>query len=124
MTTAVAEPLSTLEPRSKGWADRAGFERLSARDGILLHGQGFAGESRLIQEQSLGGKHRHSAAHVAGRQRTTVARHQQLERHLYFFPSRTNVAVLLTIAWSFAAALSARISWKKRKTTQNHHHEK
>src|ERR1039457_6406412 len=32
-------------------------------------------------------------------------------------PSRTTVAVLLTIAWSFAAALSARISWKNRNTT-------
>ena len=32
-------------------------------------------------------------------------------------PSRTTVAVLLTIAWSFSAALSARISWKKRNTT-------
>jgi hypothetical protein len=35
----------------------------------------------------------------------------------FSLPSRTEVAVLLTIAWSFAAALSARSSWKKRKTT-------
>ena len=32
-------------------------------------------------------------------------------------PARTTVAVLLTIACSFSAALSARISWKKRSTT-------
>jgi len=30
---------------------------------------------------------------------------------------RDDLAVLLTIAWSFSAALSARISWKKRNTT-------
>src|SRR5450759_2362197 len=79
-------------------ADVGKFQRVlnvrRRRGGFFLHRQGFAGEGRTISPG------------------TSI-----LSDTSPSLPLRTTVAVLLTIAWSFSAALSARISWTKRNTT-------
>ena len=119
MTTAVAEPLSTLEPRKQRLGRSSGFST-SAGAGSALRSTGKASpvSAAWFRNRSLAESTRTSAGTISPAARWMMSPGtKSLSGISASVPPRTTVAVLLTIAWSFSAALSARISWKKRSTT-------
>src|SRR5664280_1130017 len=117
--TAVADPLSTLDPRKQRQGSSSGFWS-SAGAGAAFFSTGSASPVRAawFKNRSFAESTRTSAGTMSpAASRMMSPGTSLLSGSSCCFPSRTRVAVLLTIAWSFAAALSARSSWKKRSTT-------
>ncbi len=98
------------------WRTAIGLSRVALRIASALFPSWSGRNHRfellgLVQEQILGGQHAHIGRnHIPGGKVDGVTRHQELERKFGFFAVPHHSARVLTMALSFSAALSARIS--------------